>query len=37
LSLSAHTVECHTRSIYRKLAVRTRTEAVVFAKTQGWI
>ncbi|WP_424457769.1 response regulator transcription factor [Ottowia sp.] len=37
LNLSAHTVECHTRSIYRKLAVHTRTEAVVFAKTQGWI
>ncbi|GKS94724.1 response regulator transcription factor [Acidovorax sp. SUPP2825] len=37
LGLSVHTVECHTRSIYRKLVVRTRTEAVVLAQAQGWL
>jgi DNA-binding NarL/FixJ family response regulator len=37
LGLSAHTVECHTRSIYRRLAVRSRTEAVMLAKNRGWL
>lgn len=37
LGLSAHTVECHTRNIYRKLAVRTRTQAVMMAKNKGWL
>ena len=37
LGLSAHTVECHTRSIYRKLAVHTRTQAVMMAKNKGWL
>ena len=37
LGLSAHTVECHTRSIYRKLAVHTRTEAAMVARNKGWL
>lgn len=36
LQLSTHTVEFHTRSIYRKLAVRSRTEAVAQMRTHGW-
>ncbi len=36
LQLSAHTVEFHTRSIYRKLAVRSRTEAVAQMRLNGW-
>ncbi len=35
LSISAHTVDMHLRSIYRKLHVRTQTEAVSKALRQG--
>ena len=35
LSLSPHTVHSHIKSIYRKLHVRSKTEAVLKAKTQG--
>jgi DNA-binding NarL/FixJ family response regulator len=35
LELSTHTVEFHTKSIYRKLAVRSRLGAVHSAKAQG--
>lgn len=37
LGLSVLTVASHTRSIYRKLAVRSRTAAVVQAQAQGWL
>ena len=37
LSLSPHTVHSHIKSIYRKLQVRSKTEAVLKAKTQGII
>ncbi|MDA7417252.1 response regulator transcription factor [Xenophilus arseniciresistens] len=35
--LSRHTVECHIKHIYRKLAVSTRTRAVHEARTRGWL
>lgn len=35
LHLSINTVECHAKSIYRKLAVRSRGAAVHTARTQG--
>ena len=35
LSISAHTVDMHLRSVYRKLHVRTQTEAVSKALRQG--
>lgn len=35
LSISAHTVDMHLRSIYRKLHVRTQTEAVSKVLRQG--
>ncbi len=37
LSLSRLTVESHTRNIYRKLAVGSRTAAVHQARQQGWL
>ncbi|MCJ0762081.1 response regulator transcription factor [Variovorax terrae] len=37
LSLSKLTVESHTRNIYRKLAVGSRTEAVYEARRMGWL
>ena len=35
LSISRLTVECHTKNIYRKLAVTSRTEAVYQARRHG--
>lgn len=35
LRLSIHTVECHAKNIYRKLAVRSRAAAVYSARVQG--
>ena len=35
LSISRLTVECHTKNIYRKLAVTSRTEAVYQARKHG--
>lgn len=35
LSISRLTVECHTKNIYRKLAVSSRTEAVYQARRHG--
>lgn len=35
LSLSRHTVECHVKHIYRKLAVGSRVRAVSAARTRG--
>lgn len=35
LHLSRHTVECHVKHIYRKLAVGSRTRAVSEARTRG--
>lgn len=37
LSLSRLTVECHVRNIYKKLAVRSRTEAVFEARAHGFL
>jgi DNA-binding CsgD family transcriptional regulator len=37
LGLSLHTVNSHIKSIYRKLAVRSRSEAVFEALQQGLI
>lgn len=36
-TLSRFTIEDYTKSIYRKLAVRSRTAAVFAAKAQGWL
>jgi len=35
LGLSVHTIECHAKNIYRKLAVRSRAGAVYSARSQG--
>jgi len=35
LALSVHTVECHAKNIYRKLAVRTRAGAAYSARELG--
>jgi DNA-binding NarL/FixJ family response regulator len=37
LSLSKLTVESHTRNIYRKLAVKSRSAAVHQARSHGWL
>lgn len=37
LTLSHLTVECHVRNIYKKLAVRSRTEAVFEARAHGFL
>jgi DNA-binding NarL/FixJ family response regulator len=37
LSLSKFTVECHIRNVYKKLAVRSRTQAVFEARALGFI
>ena len=37
LILSRLTVECHVRNIYKKLAVRSRTEAVFEARAHGYL
>ena len=37
LIISPHTVKVHLQNIYDKLKVRSRTEAVVLAASQGWI
>lgn len=35
--LSRHTVECHIKHVYQKLAVSTRTKAVFEARSRGWL
>ena len=35
LKISAHTVNMHLRSIYRRLAVNSRTEAIYVANQKG--
>ncbi len=35
--ISVHTVGDHIKAIYRKLAVRSRSEAVFEARAQGWL
>ncbi|MBS0451302.1 MAG: response regulator transcription factor [Proteobacteria bacterium] len=35
LGLSVHTIECHAKNIYRKLAVRSRAGAVYTARSRG--
>lgn len=35
LGLSVHTIECHAKNIYRKLAVHSRAGAVYSARSQG--
>jgi len=37
LSVSTRTVEGHFTSIYNKLGVTNRTEAVLYAATRGWV
>lgn len=37
LNLAKETVECHIRSIYRKLGVNSRTKAIFTARSQGWL
>jgi len=37
LSVSIRTVESHFTSIYNKLGVTNRTEAVLYAATHGWV
>lgn len=37
LDLSVHTVGDHLKSIYRKLAVNSKSEAIFEARAQGWI
>lgn len=37
LFLSRHTVECHIKHIYRKLAVSSRTRAIHAARSRGWL
>lgn len=37
LDLSVHTVGDHLKSIYRKLAVNSKSEAIFAARAQGWI
>lgn len=37
LSLSRFTVECHIRNIYKKLSVKSRTEAIFEARSQGFL
>jgi DNA-binding NarL/FixJ family response regulator len=37
LSVSVRTVEAHFTSIFNKLAVSTRTEAIVVAASRGWV
>lgn len=37
LNLSLNTIECHAKSIYRKLAVHSRAAAVHQARSVGWL
>ncbi len=37
LTLSVRTVEGHLRRIFNQLGVRSRTEAAIFAASQGWV
>jgi len=37
LEISPHTVQVHLSSIFGKLNVKTRTEAVLYAIRQGWV
>ena len=37
LDLSASTVRTHLHNVYRKIGVKDRAQAVLFARERGWI